>query len=356
MDKLDKKKVTGIIVLAYVLVIGLLILVASSLKRSPSEESGLFKSDNQMISDQQPIRQTEQERLDEYEGREEMPEVTEETFYEAIGQLLSYGNFTELDSTLRRWQETYKDSPDESESKTAMIEQYRGDLAYYKNIVSDGSSLDTWQFKTPDTLAACISYTPIMQKYKAFVNQDSVIFPAMTEGSSIYLSQSKKTNEELAAIKNEINRTRTDENAFQQIAVYDLTVHGYPCEFVAVMDRNTMAWMPYSLEVTNNMIDLPTIAIGKEILRGNAKADLDVIIAVPAMIAEQPDGMNGNIDRSQEAVVNSQDLAPIEIPDAAAENPADAVPDVPAESQDSDGTANDSSRPAENSGSEELGD
>ena len=59
----------GIIILAYVLVIGLLILVASSLKRSPSEESGLFKSDNQVIADQQPVRQTEQERLDEYEAR-----------------------------------------------------------------------------------------------------------------------------------------------------------------------------------------------------------------------------------------------------------------------------------------------
>ena len=92
MEKLDKKKVIGIIILAYVLVIGLLILVASSLKRSPSEESGLFKSDNQLIADQQPVRQTDQERLDEYESREEMPEVTEETFYETVRQLLSSFN------------------------------------------------------------------------------------------------------------------------------------------------------------------------------------------------------------------------------------------------------------------------
>lgn len=356
MEKLDKKKVIGIIILAYVLVIGLLILVASSLKRSPSEESGLFKSDNQVIADQQPVRQTEQERLDEYESREEMPEVTEETFYETVRQLLSYGSFTELDATLRRWQETYKDSTDESESKTAMIEQYRGDLAYCKSIVSSGSSLDVWQFKTPDTLAACVSFTPIMQKYKAFVNQNSVIFPAMTEGSAINLSQSKKTNEELASIKSEINRTRTDENAFQQIAVYDLTVKGYPCEFIAVMDRNSMTWMPYSLKVTNNMVDLPTVSIGKEILRSNDKADLDVIIAIPSMISEQPDGMTGNIDHNEETVTDGQALPPVEIPGATAENSANSVSNVSAENQDSDSAEDEVSEPAGNSRSGELGD
>ena len=308
-----------------------------------------------MIADQQPVRQTEQERLDEYESREEMPEVTEETFYETVRQLLSYGSFTELDATLRRWQETYKDSTDESESKTAMIEQYRGDLAYYKSIVSSGSSLDVWQFKTPDTLAACVSFTPIMQKYKAFVNQNSVIFPAMAEGSAINLSQSKKTNEELTSIKSEINRTRTDENAFQQIAVYDLTVKGYPCEFIAVMDRNSMTWMPYSLKVTNNMIDLPTVSIGKEILRSDDKADLDVIIAVPSMISEQPDDMTGNIDHNQESLANGQNLLPIEIPSTAAENSSNTVSNVSAENQGPDSASDEVSVPAGDSRSEELG-
>mgnify|MGYP007025187942 CR=1 FL=1 len=63
-------------------------------------------------------------------------------FYETVRQLLSYGSFTELDATLRRWQETYKDSTDESESKTAMIEQYRGDLAYYDLKSPDSSEGD----------------------------------------------------------------------------------------------------------------------------------------------------------------------------------------------------------------------
>ena len=162
--------------------------------------------------------------------------------------------------------------------------------------------------------------------------------------------------EELASIKSEINRTRTDENAFQQIAVYDLTVKGYPCEFIAVMDRNSMAWMPYSLKVTNNMIDLPTVSIGKEILRSNDKADLDVIIAIPSMISEQPDGMTGNIDHNEETVTDGQALPPVEIPGATAENSANSVSNVSAENLDSDSAEDEVSEPAGNSRSGELGD
>ena len=185
--------------------------------------------------------------------------------------------------------------------------------------------------------------------------QNSVIFPAMAEGSAINLSQSKKTNEELTSIKSEINRTRTDENAFQQIAVYDLTVKGYPCEFIAVMDRNSMTWMPYSLKVTNNMIDLPTVSIGKEILRSDDKADLDVIIAVPSMISEQPDDMTGNIDHNQESLANGQNLLPIEIPSTAAENSSNTVSNVSAENQGPDSASDEVSVPAGDSRSEELG-
>lgn len=314
VDKSTKKKMIIIIVTAYVLVIGLLIFVASSLQKKSASDTGLFKSDGQMMEDAQPDRQTEQERLEEYESREEMPEVTEETFYATVNQFLSSGNLKELDQTLRRWQETYKDSTSEDESKTAVIEQYRGDLAYYWGITASGEALDTWQFKLPDTLASCVAYTPIMQKYKAFINQESVMFPAMAEGSTIALSRSTKTSEELNAIRDGVNRTRTDENAFQQIAVYDLTIKGYPCEFVAVMDRNTMTWSPYSLKVTNGMTDLPTVSICKEVMRNSPKSNLDVIIAIPDMISERPEGMTGNIDRSQENTPSSDSLEPVNLP------------------------------------------
>lgn len=314
MDKSTKKKMIIIIVTAYVLVIGLLIFVASSLQKKSASDTGLFKSDGQMMEDAQPDRQTEQERLEEYESREEMPEVTEETFYATVNQFLSSGNLKELDQTLRRWQETYKDSTSEDESKTAVIEQYRGDLAYYWGITASGEALDTWQFKLPDTLASCVAYTPIMQKYKAFINQESVMFPAMAEGSTITLSRSTKTSEELNAIRDGVNRTRTDENAFQQIAVYELTIKGYPCEFVAVMDRNTMTWSPYSLKVTNGMTDLPTVSICKEVMRSSPKSNLDVIIAIPDMISERPEGMTGNIDRSQENTPSSDSLKPVNLP------------------------------------------
>lgn len=301
MDKKSKKNIVIVIILAYALVIALLLLIAKSLAtKDPAANTGLFKSDTQMAADSQTNRQTEQERQDEYESREEMPQVTEENFYTSISQFLSYGNFTELDNMLRYWQETYRDSMDESESKTAVIERYRGDISYYMGIKNSKGALDTWQFKTADMLAACIAYTSIMQKYNAFINQDSVLLPAEKEGSAILLTKSEMTSEEFVELKKEINRTRTDENAFQQIEVYDLTVHGYTCQFIAVMDRVSMTWMPYSLKVTNDMNDLPTVSVGKELLRSNPNCDLDVSIAVPAMVSEHPEGMTGNIDRAQE--------------------------------------------------------
>lgn len=312
MDKASKKKIGVIVGIAYILVIGLLILVSMSFsRRGNGSDTGIFKSNAQTAADMQPVTQTEQERQEEYESREEMPVVTEETFYSSISQFLSSGNFDELDKNLRYWQETYKDSLDESESKAAMIAQYRGDIAFYKGLSSNNDGLDAWYFKTPDTLAACVAYTPIMQKYNAFINQDSVMLPAVKEGTPISLSMSAKTNEELAEIKAAVNRTRSDENAIQQVSVYDMTLHGYPCQFVAVMDRSSMNWMPYSLEVTNGMIDLPTISLGKELVRNNPDCNLDVTIAIPAMISEQPDGSSGNIDYSQQSIPSSSDLTPI---------------------------------------------
>lgn len=312
MDKTSKKKIGVIIGAGYVLVIGLLILVSISLsKRGGESDTGIFKSDAQSAADMQPVTQTEQERQEEYESREEMPSVTEETFYSSINQFLSSGYFDELDKNLRYWQETYKDSPDESESKAAMIAQYRGDIAFYKGLSGNSDGLDAWYFKTPDTLAACIAYTPIMQKYKVFISQDSVMLPAVEEGTPISLTMSAKTNEELAEIKAAVNRTRSDENAIQQVSVYDMTLHGYPCQFVAVMDRNSMCWIPYSLEVTNGMIDLPTVSLGKDLVRDNPNCNLDVTIAIPAMISEQPDGSIGNIDYPQQGIPSSSDLAPI---------------------------------------------
>lgn len=324
VESMSKKKIIMIIVLAYVLVIGLLFLVAGSLSRKdPAANTGIFKSGSQISADSQPERQTEQTRMEQYESREEMPQVTVENFHATVTQFLSAGNFTELDNTLRYWQETYKDATDESESKVAMIERYRGDLAYYVGIVSSSETLSAWQFKTADTLAACIAYTPIMQKYSAFIDQDSVLLPAMNEGSVIRLCKSAKTNEELITMREEVNRTRTEENIIQQIEVYDLILHGYPCQFIAVLDRETMSWMPYSLKVTNDMIDLPTVSLGKKLLRSNPNCDLDVSIAVPAMISERPKGMDGNIDRFQEGVPRSEDLDPIGI----------AVPSAPDMSQ-----------------------
>lgn len=314
MESISKKKIAPIIIIAYILVIGLLFLTFGSLSKKDSVANiGILKSDAEVSADTQPERQTEQERIEEYESREEMPQVTEESFHTTVNRFLSAGNFSELDKTLRYWQETYKDSTDESESKTVMIERYRGDIAYYMGIAGSGETLPVWQFKTADTLAACIAYTPIMQKYNAFIDQDSVLFPAMTEGAAILLSKSEKTCEELIETKQEINRTRTEENAIQQIEVYDLILHGYPCQFIAVMDRNTMTWMPYSLKVTNNMVDLPTVSLGREILRNSPNCNLDISIAIPAMLSERPDGMDGNIDRIQDGIPNSEDLPPVDI-------------------------------------------
>jgi len=327
MNNISRKKLIAFFVLVYVLFIGLLILFAGSLTRKdPAANTGLFKSESQINADAQPDRQTEQERLEEYESREEMPSVTEENFYTSVVQFLSVGNFTELDILLRYWQETYKDSQDESESKTAVIERYRGDLSYYAGIKNSQEALENWQFKTADTLASCIAYTPIMQKYNAFIDQDSVLFPAMQEGASILLSKSEKTNEELAEIKREVNRTRTDENAFQQIEVYDLTLHDYPCQLIAVMDRDSMAWMPYSLKVMNDMIDLPTVSLGKQLLQSNPNCDLDVSIAIPAMVSERPEGMNGNIDYSQKEILSGDGTNPISDEPASSKDPVQAEP------------------------------
>ena len=57
VDKSTKKKMIIIIVTAYVLVIGLLIFVASSLQKKSASDTGLFKSDGQMMEDAQPDRQ-----------------------------------------------------------------------------------------------------------------------------------------------------------------------------------------------------------------------------------------------------------------------------------------------------------
>lgn len=326
MEAKDKKLIAIVITIAFVLVIALTLLFSHLIsKNSPDQDAGLFKSQEQTAEDNQPVRQTEQERLEEYESREEMPAVAEENFYDTISRLLSTGKFDELDHNLRYWQETYKDSTDESESKSAMIAWYRGDIAYYKTIEQavQGNAV-IWQYRTPDTLAASIAFSPIMKKYSTFVNQDSILMPAMSVGTNINLRESEKTNEELIELKNAINRNRTDDTAYQQIAVYEMTLSGYPCEFIAVMDRETMTWIPYSLKVTNGMIDLPTVAIGKQILNGNPMADLDVTIVVPAAISERPEGMTGNIDYSQQGIQDSQNMTPVVVDDLtpAGENPA----------------------------------
>lgn len=311
----DTKKILAIGLSAFALVILLSILITLSFSKSTSEVdsgkgSGLFKSTALTEEENKPVGQTEKERQEEYESREEMPQVTEDVFYETIDKFLATGNFDTLDSTLRHWQETYKDSDDESESKSIVMAQYRGDIAYYQGIMNpDTQALSTWQFNNPEVLAACVAYSPIMKKYAAFINQDSVIIPAVSSGTNTGLRKSDKTNEELAEIRNTVNRTRRDETAFQQIAVYDMTLYGYPCQFIAVMDRDSMMWMPYSLKVTNHMIDLPTVAFGKEELRNNPDANLDVMIAIPAAISEVPEGVTGNIYRDDGEIPDSQEMA-----------------------------------------------
>lgn len=307
-NDIDKKKIALITGIAFAAVIVLSLLVSHSLSKHPSNnDSGLRKPAALTEEESRPVPQTEQDRSEEYENREEMPAVTEEVFYDTISKFLASGNFDALDNTLRHWQETYKDSADESESKSMVIDKYRGDIAYYKSIVnSDTEALSSWHFMMPDTLAASIAYTPIMKKYAAFISQDSLILPAVSEGENINLRKSDKTNEELSEIRDAVNRTRRDETAFQQIAVYDMTLYGYPCQFIAVMDKDTVSWIPHSIQVTNNMIDLPTASFGKNILRNNPDADLDKMIAVPAAISEKPEGVEGNIDREQEGIPNSQ--------------------------------------------------
>lgn len=283
-----KKIIVLIGCITFALIAGLILLFTHSLSETAADpetaDVGLFKDAS---LEEEPEIITQEDLQEAYESRPELPAAIQETLHVNIARYLSAGEFSELDDYLRSLQENYKDNSDQNEDEMVVIDKYRADLTSYLLSVKDGTPRTDWAFNNPDALAAAIAYAPMSVKYQTFINRDSALMAAARK--DIGLQQADLTNTESKERLDKINRSRTEENEFPQIAVYTMTILGYDCEFTAVYDNNTWRWHPYSLVATNDPTNsLPTVSLAYDLILANPDADIDAIIAFPEPLSEYP--------------------------------------------------------------------
>ena len=267
----DIKKIIAVYTGGAVLVILLVAAIIMSTQKDTADV-GLFRPDETV----EPSAETQQNREDEYDNREEIPDVIAGTLAQVVATNLSSGDFDNLDAKLEVWAGIYKENQDDALAIMDEISSYRADIAYIK-LLPDATPQTTWQFYNPDFLAAAVAYLPISVKYQAMISHDSAVMaPAL---SDIELKEAEKSPQELRTILDTINQTRTTGNEFQRVAVYEMTVFGYDCEFIAVSETSGVQWQPYSLTVKNDHNFSITAALCYDLLASNPDTNLDATLA-----------------------------------------------------------------------------
>lgn len=267
----DIKKIIAVSVGGMILVIALVAAIIASTQKDTSDV-GLFRPDETVL----PSEETEQNRAEEYNSREEIPDVIADTLAQVVYTNLSSGDFDNLDAKLEVWAGTYKENQDDALAIMDEINSYRADLAYIK-LLPDATPQTTWLFYNPDFLAAAVAYLPISVKYQAMISHDSAIMaPAL---SNIELREAEKTSQELRAVLDTINQTRTRGSEFQRVAVYEMAIFGYDCEFIAVSEASSIQWQPYSLTVQNDSNFSITAALCYDLVASNPDTNLDATLA-----------------------------------------------------------------------------
>lgn len=267
----DIKKIIAVSTGGVVLVILLVAAIIMSTQTDTSDV-GLFRPDETA----EPSAETEQNRAEEYDSREEIPDVIADTLAQVVSTNLSSGDFDNLDAKLEVWAGTYKENQDDAVAIMDEISSYRADLAYIK-LLPDATPQTTWLFYNPDFLAAAVAYLPISVKYQALISHDSAVMaPAL---SNIRLKESEMTPQELRTVLDTINQTRTKGNEFQRVAVYEMTIFGYDCEFIAVSEAGSIQWQPYSLTVKNDENFSITVALCYDLVANNPDTNLDATLA-----------------------------------------------------------------------------
>ena len=89
------------------------------------------------------------------------------------------------------------------------------------------------------------------------------------------------TDAELYELLHELNMKRAADNGFQRIAVFEMTVLGYRLKFIAVTEKETLKWQPYSLTAIDETSGLPTVAQACSIKDSSPDTDLDIIFVAP---------------------------------------------------------------------------
>jgi len=270
---IDIKKIIAISVAGIIAVILIIAAIIASASSSPSNV-GLRKPDETAV----PSIETDADRQQKYDEREQLPQSVVDSLDNTVIRYLSLGDFDGLDARLAMIVETYKETDDDALAVIDEISSYRADLAYAKAISDfEAQPVSSWRFYNSNFLAAAIAYAPISMKYQTIISQQSAIMaPAL---SNISLKKADMTEGELRNILNTINLTRSKNNEFQRVAVYNMTIFGYECEFIAVSDTNSIAWRPYSINVKNDPDFSVTVALCYELLEQNPKTDLDAILA-----------------------------------------------------------------------------
>ena len=264
------KKIILICSCAFFLVLLLSILISVSLS---SEYTESFNHDSN--NNEENI--TQEQRNEEYEIREELPDGIQETLESLITGQLSAGKFTDLDMRLKELSDTYKDNIDQSNDEKILIDNYRADIAFYLSLVNN-KALDYWYFNNPETLAAAVAYSHISVKYKAFINLDSAVLPPATE--DILLRKADYTSAQYKEILDSINEQRTDNAKFQSVAIYNMKILGYSCQLIEVRDMQSYAYQPYALVVDDPLYTV-TSNVVNQMLQYNPDMNIDNVFAAP---------------------------------------------------------------------------
>lgn len=247
-EKRFKLIIALVVGLFVILVIAGAIIVLSLFSSAPPTDSetlgGLKNSENIFAPD--PYTKEDLEK--EYESREEYPEEEKLRFRDRVNTYINAGQFEALQTYLIGLRDQYKQGIMEDnqgeENIEYVIDSMISDLQ--TTLVLETSAYPTELlacYANPEILAATIAYTPIMCKYQAFLDWDSLFMPAVSQTEAIQLTDVTPAN--AAEILSKINEQKSDN--YWDIKIYEMTLYGYSFRFTCVMAK-TGYYQPYTLK------------------------------------------------------------------------------------------------------------
>lgn len=302
ITKKDKQMLIIVGLMAFVVIAILIVLFFNSLSGG---STGLLKPDEDEEEVIEPI--TAADREAEYEARDELPDDIAENIQAKVLKYLTIGDFETLDSILQNWQNNYKDNSENDTDEMALIDKYRADIAYYYLVSDKNNEPETsWKFQTPDALAAAFAYTPISMKYQALMDQSSAVLPVAR--SNIALQETDTDEEMLDTMLKVINLTRMPLDEIWKIKIYNMSINGLDCQFIAAIQHEDGFWEPYSFTINNYPDFEITPAFITEQVEYDTFFDVDAAIAMPTTMEDQilDDTVSADEDDVQE-----EDLYPV---------------------------------------------